>query len=483
VSRLYAFSLVAVGAFLCLPVLSVDHAPLVDYPNHLARAYILATYAQTAAFVAEYRTVVEPIPNVAIDLLLPALLRFTAIVPASKIFLAILVLLFVLGCHCLGKAIHGQPTWLAIPCCFFVYSSTLLYGYVNYILGVGLYTLALAYWLSHRHRWTGVSLVLATALVFAAYLAHLSAYAFICATVCAVEGFDYLRQGRPARAVVVSLVPLVLPAVAFAAFMRGSGEVGGVEWNSVSGKLVPLLTVFVSYSPILDGLAILSTATLVASVVAHRQRFAVNPPIFISGLVLFLLYCLSPKGLFTSSGVDARFILPAILLCALSVRMEVPSRAVAIALCACVLVFGLRVGGIWHTWLQLDRRITAEVERLMVLPAGARVYPVFATSSDRTTAKRERSFQHVVQYATIYRHAFLPTLFALPGQQPLLFRRAPKYASPSNQDKTAWLRHMEGYDYVWSYGISPELKQAISARGRMIREVDGFGLWQLTYTD
>jgi hypothetical protein len=60
--------------------------------------------------VADYRTVIEPIPNMAIDVLVPALLQFTAIVQSSKIFLAIPVLLFVIGCHYLIKAVHGQPT-------------------------------------------------------------------------------------------------------------------------------------------------------------------------------------------------------------------------------------------------------------------------------------------------------------------------------------------------------------------------------------
>jgi hypothetical protein len=42
---------------------------------------------------------------------------------------------------------------------------------------------------------------------------------------------------------------------------------------------------------------------------------------------------------------------------------------------------------------------------------------------------------------------------------------------------------MRGYDYGWTYGTSPDLKQAVLPRGRLIREADGFGLWQLEYTD
>jgi len=480
VSRLYTLSLVAVGGLLSIPILTLDYLPLVDYPNHLARAYILATYTQTPAFTAEYSRVAEPIPNIAIDVIVPVLLRFTSIVPASKVFLAGLILLFVLGCHLLGRAIHGQPTWLAVPCSFFVYNSTLFYGYVNYVAGVGLFSVAVAYWLSHRRNWSTAALGFSSALVFIAYLAHLSAYVFVAVTVCVVEGCNYLREGRPAKAVGVSLIPLIPPAAAFVVFMRGSGEVGRVGWNSVTGKMTPLLALFLSYSPVLDGFAILSTAAIVVFAATRVKRFTVDRPILISALALFVLYWLSPKELLTSSGVDARFILPASLLGVLSVRLEMPGRVAAIALCACVLVFSLRVGEIWHTWAQSDNRIAAEVERLMVLPDGARVYPIFATSKNPTTAKRERGFLHVVHYATIYRHVLVPTLFALPGQQPLVFRREPKYATFSNRDKTAWLRDMDGYEYVWSYGIDTGVAQAISAKGEMISNVDGFGLWRLT---
>jgi hypothetical protein len=76
-----------------------------------------------------------------------------------------------------------------------VYNSTLLYGYVNYMFGVGLCALVLAYSgpaVSMREPSVG----LVTGLVFAAYLAHRSAYVSISATVCVVESFA-----------VISLIP------------------------------------------------------------------------------------------------------------------------------------------------------------------------------------------------------------------------------------------------------------------------------------
>src|SRR5215467_592761 len=87
----YWLSLCLVGAFLCLPVLSVTYAPLVDYPNHLARAYILYHYNETPAYQQAYYKLFEPIPNVAIDLIMVSLQRFVDILTGSKIFLLMIV--------------------------------------------------------------------------------------------------------------------------------------------------------------------------------------------------------------------------------------------------------------------------------------------------------------------------------------------------------------------------------------------------------
>jgi hypothetical protein len=102
----------------------------------------------------------------------------------------------------------------------------------------------------------------------------------------------------------------------------------------------------VSHGPTLAGLAILSTSSLVALAVAQRREVRGDSAECHFGSDLVSAVLPEPEGLFTSSRVDARFILPAILLCAFSVRIKVPGRAVVIALCVRVIVCGLRVGGI-----------------------------------------------------------------------------------------------------------------------------------------
>src|SRR5215216_6470662 len=106
----YWLLLCLAGVLLCLPVVFTNYVPLVDYPNHLARAYILHSYDQVPAYRAEYRVALGPLPNLAVDLVVVVGLSFFGLPAAGKIFLITTVLLFVAGCHRLGRAIHGSPT-------------------------------------------------------------------------------------------------------------------------------------------------------------------------------------------------------------------------------------------------------------------------------------------------------------------------------------------------------------------------------------
>src|SRR4051794_35093464 len=87
----YWMLLIFTWFILCLPVLLVTYAPLVDYPNHLARAYIFYNYSDSVEFQSAYLRVIEPIPNLAIDLIISALLPFVSIEIASKMFLILLI--------------------------------------------------------------------------------------------------------------------------------------------------------------------------------------------------------------------------------------------------------------------------------------------------------------------------------------------------------------------------------------------------------
>jgi len=473
----YWLSLCLAGALLCLPVLSVTYAPLVDYPNHLARVYILYHYNETPAYQQTYDKLFEPIPNVAIDLIMVFLQRFVDIMTASKIFLLMSMALFVVGCHILSKTIHGRRTWLVLPCCFFIYNSLFLYGFVNYILGVSLFCLALAYWLRRRENWTWFSLLASSVLVFCCYLAHLSAYAFLGVSFVVVEAWYFAFRRVSLRSVALGLIPLIPSLVTFAVFMRGSGRIGTIQWNTLAGKVINSLSLVLGYNYALDAALIVGILIIAALLIKQSESIRVVWPIFIAGVAFAFLYLISPRNMFTSEVVDGRFILPAALLLVLSLKIEAPAGAAKYLLIAYLVIASIRLGSIWNTWMTLDRRITAEVERLKGLPQGSSVYVAFTQPAIGEKGKVERAFEHIAHYATIYRGSFVSGLYAIRGQQPLVTRPMPNYTTPGGNDTQRLLYNSGYFDYVWCYGESSNfIKHTLSGRSILVNDTDGFAL-------
>src|SRR5215813_14408856 len=93
---------------LTIPFFATEVPPLTDYPNHLARCYVLAFGNSDPALSRMFAAHWQVIPNIAIDLLLPALMRFFSPFIAGKIVLALCLLLPVSGAMALSRALFGR---------------------------------------------------------------------------------------------------------------------------------------------------------------------------------------------------------------------------------------------------------------------------------------------------------------------------------------------------------------------------------------
>src|SRR5579885_2635538 len=80
-----------------LPVALSDLLPLVDYPNHLARMYILAHLPTSPTLQAFYAVEWRPIPDLAMDSIVPTLSRVVPLIWAGKLFVLLTFLLLTGG--------------------------------------------------------------------------------------------------------------------------------------------------------------------------------------------------------------------------------------------------------------------------------------------------------------------------------------------------------------------------------------------------
>src|ERR1039457_2717491 len=102
--RTYYAMLLIVLCMILIPIWIVKYPGMLDYPNHLARCYILAHYHDNPVFQQRYVLDYSPLPNLAIDLVVVPLLQLFPLIVCGKIFLSLAAVLYVFGCSAVGRA-------------------------------------------------------------------------------------------------------------------------------------------------------------------------------------------------------------------------------------------------------------------------------------------------------------------------------------------------------------------------------------------
>jgi hypothetical protein len=442
----YAMLLIVLCVIL-IPIWIVKYPGMLDYPNHLTRCYILAHYHDNPVWQQRYELDHSPLPNLAIDLVVVPLLRLFPLIVCGKIFLSLAAVLYVMGCSEVGRAVSGKPNWLALVCAFTFYNSQLHWGFVNYIFGVGVFLCAFAFWLRVRNKMSPLRFFLLCLLSFAAYLAHLSSLVILGIACCVIALLDF-RRDRKARSLIVKLAWLACPLLIMEGFARrNSGGSRPVEWGPPMQKLTNLLAPVRSYSVTLD-VGIILVLLLCAWVMLKGSKVH---SIAVAGLVLFVLFLVTPLVLFGLYPADVRYVIPAYMLLILSIEPRW-GRWQKAALAVALIAFVIRTGSITANWLTISHRSEQVLAMGQVLPEGARIL-VWHPPLD-SMAKLDRGFIHVIELWTISHDADISEFFATRGQQ-LLVRRQPLCDDP------AWTKCLASYDYVWTYDPSTSVRQTI----------------------
>jgi hypothetical protein len=440
--------LLAVFFVLLVPIWIVKYPGMVDYPKHLARCYILAHYHDNPVFQQRYVLDRSPLPNLAIDLIVTPLLRILPLLVAGKVFLWLAAALYVFGCSAVGRAATGKPNWLALVCALAFYNSALLYGFVNYVFGVGVFLCAFAFWLRVRDAMTPLRFLFCCLLSIAAFLAHLSSVVILGAACVTIALIDFFRD-RKVRKLIVKLAWLASPLLLMVGFLKRNPVVGTAYWGSPMEKLIALLAPVRSYDATLDA-GLICVLLLCAWAMLKGSKVH---SIAVASLVLFALFLITPDYLSSGSAVDARYVVPAYLLLILSIEPRWgrwQKAALVVALAAML----IRTGSITANWLTISRRSEQVLEMGKVMPDGARIYAMSFDPGTDMQSKRDRGFQHVIQLWTVSHGAYISNLLAAPGSFSVVFRQPPC-------EGPEWASCLASYDYLWTYDPPALMRQEI----------------------
>ena len=439
---------------LLAPFLLGEIPPLTDYPNHLARYWLIAGGASEPALAAFYRIDwFNAVTNVGVDRMVAMLAPVVSGFALGHLAAIAAAVLPPLGVLALNRATTGRITaWQALfPLA--AWSTTFLMGFLNFQIGLGLALLFAAadplaqpdFWRVLERRglgWGVAAIRIPLGLILAAdHLFGLLFYAVLLAGLGMGPGplslrhwkTLLLRLRRAALAGAWCLIPLAITATHKA--LPGTEGAAqsfdhSIQYNVMPGKLATLFSVLASYN-------VFQEMVLAGAIVAlfvwlkKRRALTAHTGLMIAFAGLVALAILAPSRAAGASWIDRRFPIMALFcaLAALQLRKGVSPR------------FGLAIGGaslglaclqsawVGWNWRAMERDMQAVRQVLAAVPAGATILPL---QHDPTLALKwhapagrymfgvgDATYRHFPALAVPFRHAFVPNLFAARGLQPL----------------------------------------------------------------
>ena len=433
-------ALIAFCVVLLAPLAVVDVPPLLDYPNHLARAYVVAHGQQDPHLSQMYAPHWAVIPNLAVDLILPPLLSVMPVHIAGRLMLAAALVLPVIGTVLYSHTAFGRRSYWSIAVCLVAYNGLFLLGFVNFQLGIGLALVCAAAWLRWRETNPAATVALGTICAVILFFSHLMGLLFFIILLASHEiqrAWEVHRQGGPLIPAVVrraawSLPMLVLPAVLYAvsAFNDNAPD---ISWETWPDKLIRAAMSLVNYNLPLD----IVSATLLTAflLMCARLRLIMMPLGSAVALgAVAVLFTVSPLGFKGTGYLDARF---AVMFGFLSFATIMPTRlprlAALLVTLAIVALFSLRTAQIAAVWCAHNRDLAQLRDAMSAVEPGSRVLLAMVGRNEAAPAERERLRRqylsdgsrldaHTAALLLIERHAFWTFLFARPEQQPIKLR-------------------------------------------------------------
>ncbi|MEQ9639056.1 MAG: hypothetical protein RIM84_03460 [Alphaproteobacteria bacterium] len=429
------------------PLWLVEHPPLQDYFNLLARLRLL-TDPDHPAFDSYYRIEWRFLPALGLELVAIPLTTLVAPAAAIKLTVTLCFAGLIATTMAVHRGLYGGTTPVTALAFLLLWNEATHVGLIGYLVGCVLALALIALWLRLAER-PGPRLAICLPLAVLLLLAHLYAFAFMGLALAAVEVTAAARHGNWGRRflhlALLALVPalcllLLGPALdAYRAPETGGDTTGMfaelVEqsrlyfhrkglylWYLIGGDIVngrPMELVARVTGAIVAMLAIL---TLIAA-----RRLPAAAALAVLALML-AVYLVLPPRLAGSFVADWRLLIP-VGFFALAALPAAPERemyrAVEVTVVVAVAVLlSWRAWDIQRTWQGAQHHIADFDAATAALPDGAKLYPyVMQVPWVGPQYRRDTRFLiHIASRAVDRNAALVPTQFATPAAQALRFQ-------------------------------------------------------------
>lgn len=480
-----------------LIILTADHFPYADGVNHLAR-YVLIKQTLFSDTPSGYDIVFHWVPSsyIALDLIFSTLLHVLSPAIMGKTIALLALNLPALGLYAVLRNKADSSKGLAMIGTLLGFNWYFFYGFMNYLIGLGLALLFIAWWWRRRDNPRRGATIAAAVCGTSLYLIHMSALAIVLVVTwlyALLTGLQmYRRTGKvdpewlnrwkiPIVLLVSSITLFVIIRSTTMEAINPEFQTAFADFRSPLDKIKQLFSPFYifSWKQMIIPAAIWFAAAAAISVQCLRERHA---DFFgwtaLTFLTFFLIF---PASVFGAYDADVRFLLPAYLLVfAGSLIRRIP-RLMTWGLFA----FCLAHAAVIHHYIErIDDKLSNFSGIIKTLPAESNT---MALVVERSTGRTD-PYKHFTLWHTILNNGVANGLFNrdATGSHVGHFEisnipyHPGGYWHQHSHPPLDWPRISEEYDFVIRAGRNETAEKQLSAHGTLIEERGDISLYRLT---
>ena len=453
------------GLALILPFWVVKYPPLVDYPEHLARAFVLHHLNDShQIFNVWYKADWGPYPYLTVDLLMQILQYAFGIYTAGRIFLSLCVISLPPATWFFLRRASPGDEYLALWSLVVAYNTNFLMGFLSFELSISLCLIVIALWLGYWQSRSPMKAVGLSCLITLLYFTHLGGFV-IAGLVLTLHTLANRRNWLD----LVRTWLLFVPGCSFFLYVKlhswGGRGFDYSAWHFLA-KVTTIITPFRGYSRIIDGISLAILCLCLLLSIYRNQDLKFRPIWLAIALAILAVHWIVPDRYGDLTNLDSRFPPFAFL-----IALACPSfgKRRSIMLYGALAVFLLRTSYNTDYFVAEQPRLEALASSFSSIPESSLVL-AYGPPEDGPWARRAEL--HFWAYGIIDRGWVSPTLFHQKGVQPLGMRKTMYLGDEPSGIYTAdeqidWQQLRQQYDFVWAYNV-PSLNVPLSTVGRLV---------------
>ena len=455
---LFVLSFVAI-----IPFWTVRYPVLTDYPNHLARWFVLFHMKDGAYHFANlYAPAWGPLPYISPDILAMVLQYFLPIDVVGRCILSLCIILVTLATYFFLKKACPENVGLASFGILVAFNPNFLMGSISNEFSLAFCLLVVGLWVSYckaPRNLTAIGIAIGLILV---YLSHLSGFVVAGLVMGVYALFQEQRWKKVGILAIMSLPALLLFAYNPSHAGSGASFVYSTGWDKVRNLFFPL-RLFTSKK--LDLLCLTGLAFLILLVLKKKPTFAWQTVWLAVCSILLLAYLVAPDQYGFVGYIDCRFMPFLYLFLLAAIRFNRVPRYLQIGLALLVLFRVATVEQMFISHQSELKQLTASFESI---PRNAKVLPLIGSPENGFIGRGDI---HHLEYGVIQRGFLNPVLFHLPGAQPIRLVGSPYcrnvFCNVAAAPEVDWQQVANSYDYLWVQS-DPEITTFASRIGNAI---------------